>query len=169
MINMPFFSPNINPFDSGRGILRVNTERRFLPPFKKNGVGAVERINFAHSHLIAPATTPALGSTGTSEAIRIHSHHLEEIRNMSKVITLRVSEDHYEAFKKYAKTENRKISNAIETLAMKQLENALFTDDFETEGILADGNLLARIKAGVKQAKERKGRFEVIVLRPTCK
>ena len=44
---------------------------------------------------------------------------------MSKTITLRISEDHYEAFKQYAKTENRKISNAIETLAMKELENTL--------------------------------------------
>ena len=88
---------------------------------------------------------------------------------MSKTITLRISEDHYEAFKKYAKTENRKSSNANETRAMKQLENALFTDYFETQGILSDENLLARIKGGTKQAKERKGRFEVIVLRPTRK
>jgi predicted CopG family antitoxin len=78
---------------------------------------------------------------------------------MSKTITLRISEDHYEAFKKYAKTENRKISNAIETLAMKQLENSLFADSFETAGILSDENLLERIKAGVKQAKGRKGQF----------
>jgi len=78
---------------------------------------------------------------------------------MSKTITLRISEDHYEAFKKYAQTENRKISNAIETLAMRQLENAVFADGFEMEGILADEKLLARIKEGTKQAKERKGRF----------
>ncbi len=78
---------------------------------------------------------------------------------MSKTITLRISEDHYEAFKQYARTENRKISNAIETLAIRELENTLFADDFEMEGILADKDLLARIKAGVKQAKERKGRF----------
>lgn len=78
---------------------------------------------------------------------------------MSKTITLRISEDHYEAFKQYAKTENRKISNAIETLAMKELENTLFTDPFETEGILSDKNLLERIKTGAKHAKERKGRF----------
>ena len=93
------------------------------------------------------------------DVVRIQLHHLEGERIMSKTITLRISEDHYEAFKQYAKTENRKISNAIETLAMKELENALFADDFEMEGILADGNLLARIKAGTKQAKNRKGRF----------
>jgi hypothetical protein len=78
---------------------------------------------------------------------------------MSKTITLRISEDHYEAFKKYAQLENRKISNAIETLAMKELEKTQFADDFEMEGILADKGLLARIKAGTKQAKDRKGRF----------
>ena len=53
---------------------------------------------------------------------------------MSKTITLRVSEDHYEAFKQYAKRENRKISNAIETLALKQLENVQFADELEMEG-----------------------------------
>ena len=37
---------------------------------------------------------------------------------MSKTITLRISEDHYEAFKQYATKENRKISNAIETLCI---------------------------------------------------
>ena len=78
---------------------------------------------------------------------------------MSKTITLRISEDHYEAFKKYAQAENRKISNAIETLARKELENTLFTDSFETEGILSDENLLERVKTGTKQAEERKGRF----------
>jgi len=78
---------------------------------------------------------------------------------MSKTITLRISEDHYEAFKRYARSENRKISNAIETLAMKQLEDAYFTDDIETAEILSDGALLERIKKGAKQAKAGKGRI----------
>ena len=70
---------------------------------------------------------------------------------MSKTITLRISEDHYEAFKKYAQQDNRNISNAIETLALKQLESAQFADGLEMEAILADKGLLARIKAGTKQ------------------
>jgi predicted CopG family antitoxin len=78
---------------------------------------------------------------------------------MSKTITLRISEDHYEAFKRYAQRENRKISNAIETLAMKQLDSTFFTDEFETAGILSDEGLMERIKAGTKQAKAKKGRF----------
>ena len=78
---------------------------------------------------------------------------------MPKTITLRISEDHYEAFKRYAQAENRKIANAIETLALTKLEEAYFTDRFETEGILSDADLLKRIGTGIKQAKDRKGRF----------
>ncbi len=76
---------------------------------------------------------------------------------MSKTITLRVSEDHYEAFRQYAKKENRKMSNAHRDLALKQLETAQFVDGSEMEGILADRDLVARIEAGAKQAKAKKG------------
>ncbi|HSA96205.1 MAG TPA: CopG family transcriptional regulator [Acidobacteriota bacterium] len=78
---------------------------------------------------------------------------------MSKTVTLRISEDHYEAFKKYAQRENRKVSNAIETLAIKQLESAYFTDEIETAAIRSDEALLKRIRSGAAQAKARKGRF----------
>jgi len=77
---------------------------------------------------------------------------------MSKTVTLRISEDHYQAFKQYAKNENRKMSNAIETLALKRLEEVQFADGLEMEGIMADKDLLARIERGAKQAKARKGR-----------
>jgi hypothetical protein len=78
---------------------------------------------------------------------------------MPKTITLRVSEDHYEVFKEYARMENRNISNAIETLALKQIEKIRFANEDEMDGILSDDKLVRRIKAGAKQAKERKGRF----------
>jgi hypothetical protein len=78
---------------------------------------------------------------------------------MPKTITLRISEDNYEAFKQYAKKENRKVSNAIETLALKQLESTQFADGLEMEGILADKDLLARIERGARQARAKKGRF----------
>jgi hypothetical protein len=88
---------------------------------------------------------------------------------MTKTITLRISEAHYQAFKNYAQKENRKISNAIETLALRQLKKANLLEDLETEGILSDEDLMGRIKAGVKQAREGKGRFEVIVIQPARK
>ena len=75
---------------------------------------------------------------------------------MSKTITLRISEDHYQAFKTFAQKENRKIANAIETLALIQLEKAHFTEDIEAEGILSDENLLARIKGGRSRRRNEK-------------
>jgi uncharacterized protein (DUF1778 family) len=78
---------------------------------------------------------------------------------MSKTITLRISEDNYDLLKAYAKSENRKLSNAVETLAMKRLEEELFVDRFEMEDILADRDLLERLKTGYLQAKKGRGRF----------
>jgi hypothetical protein len=78
---------------------------------------------------------------------------------LSKTITLRLSDEHYEVFKKYAQMDNRKISNAIETLALKQLERVRSIDEQEMKAVLADKDLVARIRAGAKQAKERRGRF----------
>jgi hypothetical protein len=78
---------------------------------------------------------------------------------MAKTITLRLSDDHYESFKRYAVAENRAISNAIETLALKQLDRAIAASSLEIDNILADEELMGRIKAGIRQAGARKGRF----------
>ncbi len=78
---------------------------------------------------------------------------------MSKTVTLRVSEDNYSLLKAYAKSENRKLSNAVETLAMRRLEQELFVDPHEMDGILADRDLLGRLKTGHLQAKKGRGRF----------
>jgi hypothetical protein len=78
---------------------------------------------------------------------------------MSKTVTLRISEDHYDLLKAYAKSENRKLSNALETLAMKQLEEELFVDRYEMETILSDEDLLKRLRAGHFQARKGRGRF----------
>jgi predicted DNA-binding protein len=78
---------------------------------------------------------------------------------MAKTITLRLSEEDYQRFCAYAAADNRTIANAIETLALRQLEEALFIDAGEMEGILSDKDLLERMKAGSDQARLRKGRF----------
>jgi hypothetical protein len=83
----------------------------------------------------------------------------EGLRIMSKTVTLRVSEDNYSLLKAYAKSENRKLSNAVETLAMRRLEQELFVDQHEMDGILADQDLLGRLKTGHLQAKKGRGRF----------
>ena len=78
---------------------------------------------------------------------------------MSKTVTLRLKEDVYKIFAEAAQAENRSLSNLIETAALNKVREQQFVDDAEMAEILADENLMARIKQGSKQAAERKGRF----------
>jgi uncharacterized protein (DUF1778 family) len=78
---------------------------------------------------------------------------------MSKTVTLRLKEDAYKIFSEAARAENRSLSNLIETAALNKLREQQFVDDAEMAEILADENLVVRLRQGSKQAKERKGRF----------
>ena len=78
---------------------------------------------------------------------------------MPKTITLRLSDDDYQKFLNFAKADNRPIANAIETLALRQLEEFVFASPFEMEEILLDENLKKRLKTGSRQAQKMKGRF----------
>lgn len=78
---------------------------------------------------------------------------------MPKTITLRLSDEDYQKFLSFARADNRPIANAIETLALRQLEEVLFVDSFEMDEIMADENLLKRMKKGHDQALKMKGRF----------
>ena len=78
---------------------------------------------------------------------------------MSKTVTLRLNENIYKIFVEAAQAENRSISNLIETAALYKVREQQFVDDAELAEILADENLIARIKQGSKDAAERKGRF----------
>jgi len=86
-------------------------------------------------------------------------NHKEGYRIMPKTITLRLSDEDFQLFQAFAKAENRTLANAIETLALKQVEDELFADDFEMQEILNNKNLLSRLKAGSEQARRMKGRF----------
>ena len=83
----------------------------------------------------------------------------EGISIMPKTITLRLDDEDFNLFQAYAKAENRTLANAIETLALKQIEEELFADEFEMVEILENKDLLKRLKAGSEQAKRMKGRF----------
>jgi predicted CopG family antitoxin len=78
---------------------------------------------------------------------------------MSKTITLRLDEETYKQFLSAAKADNRSISNLIQTLAMRKLQEESVMDDPEMAEILADKELIASLKKGSTQAKDRKGRF----------
>ena len=78
---------------------------------------------------------------------------------MSKTVTLRLNEDVYNVFVEAARAENRSISNLIETAALYKVREQQFVDDSEMAGILADENLITRLRQGSKEAANRKGRF----------
>ena len=78
---------------------------------------------------------------------------------MSKTITLRLDTRVYEEFKEAARSENRALSNLIETAALARIREQQFVDDAEMAEILEDEALVRRLKAGSSQAKRRLGSF----------
>lgn len=78
---------------------------------------------------------------------------------MAKSVTIRLDDEAYRKFHEIAIDENRTLSNLIETLALKKLDEKLFTDTFETTEILSNSALLGRLKKGHLQATQKKGRM----------
>jgi predicted CopG family antitoxin len=78
---------------------------------------------------------------------------------MAKTITLRVEDETYEKFMAAAKVERRSLSNMIEILALKKLDEEIFVDQIEMDDILDNTELMKRIRRGSKQAKAKKGSF----------
>ena len=82
-----------------------------------------------------------------------------QVNKMSKTVTIRLKEEVYKIFVEAARAENRSISNLIETAALYKVREQQFVDDAEMAEILADENLVARLRQGSKEAAEQKGRF----------
>ncbi len=78
---------------------------------------------------------------------------------MPKTITLRLDDAIYAELREAAEAERRPISNLIETAALQQIREQQFVDDAEMAEIRSNENLLARLEAGSKDARERRGRF----------
>lgn len=78
---------------------------------------------------------------------------------MSKVITLRLSEQEYKRISDAAEIEHRPISNFITTRVMKEIEESYYVDPIEMAQINSDKRLLGKLKAGHNDAKKRKGKF----------
>ena len=78
---------------------------------------------------------------------------------MPKTVTLRLKDETYDAFLEASKAENRSIANLIETAALAKIRELQFVDDVEMAEILANEDLLKRIKQGSKEAKARRGSF----------
>ena len=78
---------------------------------------------------------------------------------MPKTVTLRLNDKVYKVFLEAAKAENRSLSNLIETAALAKLCEQQFVDDAEMAEILANQELMKRMKKGSLEARSRKGRF----------
>ncbi|MCL4417959.1 MAG: ribbon-helix-helix domain-containing protein [Actinobacteria bacterium] len=78
---------------------------------------------------------------------------------MSKTVTLRIEDDLYEKLKEYSKSENRNLSNFIETAVINYIEQIELTDEHEMGDILSNSELLKRLNDGSLDAAEKRGRF----------
>jgi predicted transcriptional regulator len=78
---------------------------------------------------------------------------------MSKTVTLRLDDNIYHRFRSLAKSDNRPLSNYIETAALRFVESSGFVDEFEIEEIRENVDLNRSIKRGLKDEKDKRGRF----------
>ena len=78
---------------------------------------------------------------------------------MSKVVTLRLSDEEYNLYAKAAKVVKRPISNLINYLAQQKLEEDIFVDQIEMDEIFGNKFLIKSLKQGSKDAKLKKGTF----------
>ena len=78
---------------------------------------------------------------------------------MSKVVTLRLSEEEYERISAADKIEHRPISNFITARVIKDIEESYYVDPIEMAQIKSDKNLIEKLKIGHRNAKEMKGKF----------
>ncbi|PIU29482.1 MAG: CopG family transcriptional regulator [Candidatus Hydromicrobium americanum] len=78
---------------------------------------------------------------------------------MSKTVTLRIENTLYKKLKEHAKSENRTLSNFIETAALKYIEQIELVDEYEMKEIISNADLLERLKRGSSDVINKKGKF----------
>ena len=78
---------------------------------------------------------------------------------MSKTVTLRLNDNIYNLFRNLAESENRPLSNFIETSVLRFIENSQFVDEFEMAEIKSNQDLSRSLKRALKDVKAQRGRF----------
>ncbi len=78
---------------------------------------------------------------------------------MSKTVTLRLSDENYKIYRKLADSDNRPISNFIETAVNKFIENNIQVDEYEMTEIRNNAELNKSLKRGLSDMKSKRGRF----------
>ena len=77
---------------------------------------------------------------------------------MSKTVTIRLDEDKYELFKKFAEMDNRAISNFIETATYRYIEQISYADEFEMSEINSNEDLQKSLQRGRDDVKNNRRR-----------
>ncbi|MEM9272102.1 MAG: DUF6290 family protein [Cyanobacteria bacterium P01_F01_bin.143] len=77
---------------------------------------------------------------------------------MSKTVTIRLDEDKYELFKKFAEMDNRAISNFIETATSRYIEQISYADEFEMSEINSNEDLQKSLQSGRDDVKNNRRR-----------
>ena len=78
---------------------------------------------------------------------------------MPKTLTVRIDDATYRLIAEAAATENRSVSNFIETAARQRAVAEIFVSDGEMSEIRSNPALGRRLKRGHRDAATRKGRF----------
>jgi len=78
---------------------------------------------------------------------------------MSKTVTLRLNESIYNMIRNLAISENRTLSNFIETSVLRFIEHHQFVDEFEMNEIRNNKELNASLNRAIEDIKSKKGRF----------
>ena len=78
---------------------------------------------------------------------------------MSKTVTLRLSDEAYSKIKSYADSDNRSLSNCVETLALRYIAEHEYADEFEMAELNQNIGLRESLKRAHKDAKTQKGSF----------
>ena len=78
---------------------------------------------------------------------------------MSKTVTLRLEDTVYQLFRGVAESENRPISNFIETAVLRFVQDRESVDEFEMMEIRGNTGLNHSLKRGHQDAKHRRGTF----------
>lgn len=77
---------------------------------------------------------------------------------MSKTVTIRLDDDKYELFKKFAEMDNRAISNFIETATSRYIEQISYPDEFEMAEINSNEDLQKSLKSGRDDVRNNRRR-----------
>jgi len=78
---------------------------------------------------------------------------------MPKTVTLRLKDDIYELARRLAASENRSLSNFIETALLRFIETSQYVDEFEMEEIEKNRELQESLRRALQDARKRRGRF----------